>query len=207
MLKPLLRGSLAATLLALGSLAQADSFKHFRHMVFRESPVEDLRGRYEISPEGARTTLHHRFRYDDQGRLTEVRRAVGDTVDPQPRQLRGLLLVGAAGAHRVRTGQGDPQLSTTRPGDRIAAHGHSLAHGVHAGCAGPSQRTALLRQGRQAGRWLLGRTPLRLGAPGAGRGHREPASSSTARRRRCARTSCSNACAWSSATTSCSTPC
>ena len=84
MLKPLLRGSLAATLLVLGPLAQADSFKHFRHMVFRESPVEDLRGRYEISPEGARTTLHHRFRYDDQGRLTEVRRAVGDTVTRNP---------------------------------------------------------------------------------------------------------------------------
>ena len=122
MLKPLLRGSLAATLLALGSLAQADSFKHFRHMVFRESPVEDLRGRHEISTEQARTTLHHRFRYDDQGRLIEVRRAVGDTPTRNPGSFEGFFWWAPQVRIEYLPGQ-ELRSFYNEAGDRIAAHG------------------------------------------------------------------------------------
>jgi len=122
MFKPLLRASLAATLLALGALAQADSFKHYRHMVFRESPIESLKGRHEIDAEKAKTTLHHRFRYDDQGRLIEVRRAVGDKVTRNFGSFEGFFWW--APQVRIEYAPGKEIRSFyNEAGDRIAAHG------------------------------------------------------------------------------------
>ena len=122
MFKPLMRASLTATLLALGALAQADSFKHYRHMVFRESPMENLSGRHEIDAEKAKTTLHHRFRYDDQGRLIEVRRAVGDKVTRNLGSFEGFFWW--APQVRIEYAPGKETRSFyNEAGDRIAAHG------------------------------------------------------------------------------------
>jgi len=43
--------------------ASADTLKYYRHLVFRESPVEDYEGRYEIDADVAKRSLHFRFRY------------------------------------------------------------------------------------------------------------------------------------------------
>lgn len=122
MFKPLIRAALAATLLALGTQAQADSFKTYRHLVFRESPVEPISGRHEINAEQARNTLHHRFRYDDQGRLIEVRRAVGDQVTRNPGSFEGFFWW--APQLRIEYAPGKETRSFyNEAGDRIAAHG------------------------------------------------------------------------------------
>lgn len=76
------RWGIAAFLLAL-SFAQgatAETLKYYRNMVFRESPVEDIRGRHEIDAVIAAKVIHFRFRYDDQNRLIEVSRRVGDKL-------------------------------------------------------------------------------------------------------------------------------
>lgn len=58
----------------------AETVKYYRNMVFRESPVEDIRGRQEIDAAAAKQVIHFRFHYDDQNRLTEVSRRVGDKL-------------------------------------------------------------------------------------------------------------------------------
>jgi hypothetical protein len=60
--------------------AAADTVKYYRNMVFRESPVEDIRGRQEIDAATAQQVIHFRFHYDDQNRLTEVSHRVGDKL-------------------------------------------------------------------------------------------------------------------------------
>jgi hypothetical protein len=110
------------TALALASGASAERLQYHRHMVFRESPMEDLRGRHEISAEQAKTTLHHRFRYDDQGRLIEVRRAVGDKVTRNPGSFEGFFWW--APEVRIEYAPGKETRSFyNEAGDRIAAHG------------------------------------------------------------------------------------
>ncbi|MBB5203206.1 YD repeat-containing protein [Inhella inkyongensis] len=110
------------TALALASGASAERLQYHRHMVFRESPMESLKGRHEISAEQAQTTLHHRFRYDDQGRLIEVRRAVGDKVTRNPGSFEGFfwwapqLRIEYAPGKEIRSFHNEA-------GDRIAAHG------------------------------------------------------------------------------------
>ncbi|MBH9551532.1 RHS repeat protein [Inhella gelatinilytica] len=108
--------------LALASGASAERLQYHRHLVFRESPMEDLRGRHEISAEQAKTTLHHRFRYDDQGRLTEVRRAVGDTVTRNPGSFEGFFWWAPQVRIEYLPGR-EIRSFYNEAGDRIAAHG------------------------------------------------------------------------------------
>ncbi len=68
---------LVILLAAFSSLTQADDVKYYRQLVFRESPVEDVKGRLEIDANVAAKVLHYRFHYDSQGRLTEVSRRLG----------------------------------------------------------------------------------------------------------------------------------
>ena len=116
------RAALAALLLASGAAACADSFKHFRHLLFRESPMEPLRGRHEISAEQAKTTLHHRFRYDNQGRLIEVNRAMGDQPTSNVGSFAGFfwwapqLRIEYAPGKEIRSFHNEA-------GERMAAHG------------------------------------------------------------------------------------
>ncbi len=110
------------TALALASGESAERLQYHRHMVFRESPIEDLRGRSEISAEQAKTHLHHRFRYDDQGRLIEVRRAVGDKVTRNPGSFEGFFWW--APQVRIEYVSGKEIRSFyNEAGDRTPAHG------------------------------------------------------------------------------------
>jgi len=108
--------------LVLSGSAWADSVQYHRHLVLRESPVEDLRGRYEISAEQAKSTLHHRMARDDQGRLTEVSRAVGDRLTRNEGSFSGFLWW--APQMRIEYPPGREIRSFyNEAGDRIAAHG------------------------------------------------------------------------------------
>jgi len=53
---------------------------YFSQMVFRESPISDLRGAYPISSEQARAYKHYRFTYDHAGRVIEVAFRHGDQI-------------------------------------------------------------------------------------------------------------------------------
>ena len=74
------RTALALLALAVSQGASAETIKYYRNLVFRESPIEDYRGRYEIDAETAKDVIHFRFRYDDKNRLVEVSRRVGNTL-------------------------------------------------------------------------------------------------------------------------------
>jgi hypothetical protein len=110
------------TALALASGASAERLQYYRHMVFRESPMEDLRGRHEISAEQAKTTLHHRFRYNDLDRLIEVRRTVGDKVTRNPGSFEGFFWWAPQVRIEYLPGK-EIRSFYNEAGDRIAAHG------------------------------------------------------------------------------------
>lgn len=102
--------------------AWADRLEYYRHLVFRESPMEPLRGRHPLSAEQAQNTLHHRFRYDDQGRLIEVARAIGDAVTRNRGSFEGFFWW----APQVRIAHAPGKESRSfynEAGERIAAHG------------------------------------------------------------------------------------
>ncbi|MBT9459195.1 MAG: hypothetical protein IV097_21445 [Burkholderiaceae bacterium] len=77
--------------LALSALGQTDTLKYYRHLMFRESPVEEVRGRLEIDAAAARELLHHRFRFDDQGCPTDIVRAVGERLTRNEGSFDGFL--------------------------------------------------------------------------------------------------------------------
>ena len=67
------------TLLINGSLF-AQKTEYFRHLVFRESPVSDMRGIYPLTKEKAQNETHYRFVYDEEERLVEVSHRIGDFI-------------------------------------------------------------------------------------------------------------------------------
>ncbi len=104
-------------------MAFADSVKYHRHMVFRESPMENYRGRHEIEAALAQQKLHHQFRYDDQGRLIEVSRRIGDVVTENGGSFEGFFWW--APIVRITYGEGTETRSFHDvSGQRIAAHGN-----------------------------------------------------------------------------------
>jgi len=108
--------------MAMAGSAWAEKVQYHRHMVFRESPFESLRGRHEISAEQAKSSLHHRFRWDDQGRLIEVSRAVGDKLTRNPGSFDGYFWW--APQVRIEYAPGKETRSFyNEAGERIAAHG------------------------------------------------------------------------------------
>lgn len=58
------------------------SVAYFANMPFRETPYADLRGIFPISKTQAQTRKHYRFKYDVQGRVTEVAFMQGDDYMP-----------------------------------------------------------------------------------------------------------------------------
>lgn len=120
--RALLPIGVAATLMAWSAFAQADTLKYYRHLVFRESPVEDFKGRQEIDAGAAKALLHHRFRFDEQGRVTEIVRAVGERLTRNEGSFSGFLWW--APAVRIEYAPGKEIRSFyNEAGDRIAAHG------------------------------------------------------------------------------------
>lgn len=77
--------------LAVSALGQADTLKYHRHLMFRQSPVEEVMGRLEIEAAAARELLHYRFRFDDQGRRTDIVRAVGERLTRNEGSFDGFL--------------------------------------------------------------------------------------------------------------------
>jgi hypothetical protein len=110
------------TWLVMAGGAVAQGIEYFRHMVFRESPMEDLRGRHQISADQAKTTLHHRFVKDDKGRLTEVSRMLGDRLTRNIGSFEGFFWW--APQVRIEYAPGKETRSFyNEVGERIAAHG------------------------------------------------------------------------------------
>lgn len=115
---------------ALGLLAlvvsqgvSAETIKYYRNMVFRESPVEDLRGRQEIDAATAKDVIHFRFHYDDQNRLVEVSRRVGDTLTENPGSFPGFFWWAPKVEIDYSAGKETRWFSNVA-GERTAAHGN-----------------------------------------------------------------------------------
>ena len=72
------------TFLALGLSADlaAKSDEFYSTLAFRETPYADFRGVIPLTPEQAQERNHYRFRYDQQGRLTELSFRLGDRLRP-----------------------------------------------------------------------------------------------------------------------------
>lgn len=109
-------------LMSYASSTYADTLQYYRHMVFRESPMENLRGRHEVNAEQAKTSLHHRFRLDEKGRTIEVSRMVGDKLTRNIGSFEGFFWW----APQVRieyTADREIRSFYNEAGERIAAHG------------------------------------------------------------------------------------
>lgn len=54
--------------------------KHFRHLMFRESPLASYRGIHPVSKQQSQSVAHYEFSYDDQGRVKQISRKINDTL-------------------------------------------------------------------------------------------------------------------------------
>lgn len=52
--------------------------KHYRHIMFRETPYAAYRGIHPISDNVSETNAHYQFSYDEKGRVSEIRYQMGD---------------------------------------------------------------------------------------------------------------------------------
>lgn len=114
--------ALALLALAISQGASAETIKYYRNLVFRESPIEDYRGRHEIDADTAKKLIHFRFHYDDQDRLIEVSRRVGDTLTESDGSFPGFFWW----APRVKieyAGGKETRWFTDVAGERTATHG------------------------------------------------------------------------------------
>ena len=57
-----------------------EKVQHFRHLLFTESPWDQIRGTYKISAEEAKNTNNYTFTYDDSLRLIQVDFCRGDSL-------------------------------------------------------------------------------------------------------------------------------
>ncbi|MBU2224453.1 MAG: hypothetical protein KKB00_10460 [Gammaproteobacteria bacterium] len=58
----------------------ASTVEYYRHLVFRESPVENIRGSNPLTEKDRHQNLHFKFVRDSLGRITEVSQMLGDHV-------------------------------------------------------------------------------------------------------------------------------
>jgi len=106
---------------ATATSAQA-TVEYYRHLVFRESPLEDIRGIYPLTAAERHQTLHFKFVRDGQGRLTEVSQKLGDQPVDSHGSWQGffwfspVLKISYAPNQEIRT-------FYNKAGEQIAAHG------------------------------------------------------------------------------------
>ena len=62
---------------ASGATADGEE-KHFRHLMFRESPYAPYRGIYPIDEASSETSAHYEFAYDKKGRVIRISRKIAD---------------------------------------------------------------------------------------------------------------------------------
>jgi len=60
--------------------AQLDNVKHFRQILFSETPWDDIKGTHPITAEEANTINNYMFTYDDKDRLVSVDYCRGDVL-------------------------------------------------------------------------------------------------------------------------------
>ena len=84
--------ALIAVVFILGSCTQPapkeavnENVKHYRQLLFTESPWDPIRGTHEITAEEAKTVNNYAFTFDDNQRLVEVTFGRGDTLLPKSR--------------------------------------------------------------------------------------------------------------------------
>lgn len=120
--RPSWRMALALLALAISQGASAETIKYYRNMVFRESPIEDYRGRYEIDATTAKDVIHFRFHYDDKNRLIEVSRRVGDQLTQNDGSFPGFFWWAPRVKIEYSPGR-ETRWFTDVAGERTAAHG------------------------------------------------------------------------------------
>ncbi|MBT9503578.1 MAG: hypothetical protein IV092_20215 [Burkholderiaceae bacterium] len=134
--------------LALSALGRADTLKNRRDLMFRQSPVEEVKGRLEIDAAAARQLLHHRFRFDDQGRPTEIVRAVGERLTRNEGSFGGFLWWAPPCASSTWPAQRAALLRPGRPAGRWRLGHTALPTGAPG--AGPDRRCRFNRRGKSA---------------------------------------------------------
>lgn len=116
------RVAMTMVALAVSSFVSADTVKYYRNLVFRESPIEDIRGRYEIDAVTAKKVIHFRMRYDDRNRLVEVSRRVGDNLTENDGSFAGFFWWAPKLEIAYAAGKETRWFSDVT-GERTAAHG------------------------------------------------------------------------------------
>ncbi|NMP33122.1 hypothetical protein HII17_16305 [Thalassotalea sp. M1531] len=72
--------ALAIANTCMTSHAFAENEKHFRHIMFRETPFAPYRGIYPINEQKSEAVTHYEFKYDDKQRVTQITRKIDDHV-------------------------------------------------------------------------------------------------------------------------------
>lgn len=89
MKKNLLLNSILGIAIALGvsscmqnssNTSETANVRHYRNLLFTESPWDSIKGAREISPKEAETINNYKFTYDDSGRLLQVEYCRGDSL-------------------------------------------------------------------------------------------------------------------------------
>jgi hypothetical protein len=66
--------------ITLNLFAQNESSKYFKHLVFRETPLAETKGRIPISLERAKNENHYKITYDTQNRVRKIEYRFGDKL-------------------------------------------------------------------------------------------------------------------------------
>jgi YD repeat-containing protein len=104
-----------------GKVAESENVKHYRNILFTESPWDATRGTHQITAEEAKTINNYTFTYNDDGRLAEVTYGRGDVLLPDSRLGAARVVMNYEDNREIRTyfdTKGEP---TTVNGDVFKA--------------------------------------------------------------------------------------
>lgn len=65
---------------ATSTCLYSQKIEYYRHLIFRETPLSDIRGNHPIDYNEAQNEVHYRFVYDENDRLIEVSRRLADHI-------------------------------------------------------------------------------------------------------------------------------
>lgn len=120
--KYLRRTTLSLAIALAAGCAQAATTEYYRHLIFRESPYENIRGNYPIKKAEADQSMHFRLVRDDQGRLIEVSQRIGDKLVSATGSWEGFFWFAPMLKIQYQEGQEIRQFYGVQ-GKQIAAHG------------------------------------------------------------------------------------
>jgi len=67
-------------LVTFTSIAANAEEKHYRHLMFRESPYAPYQGIHPVSEAKSKSIAHYEFKYDQRGRVTRISRKFDDAI-------------------------------------------------------------------------------------------------------------------------------